>query len=821
MIEDSNASAYAVVQKLAASMRHDVIALWRDKQPGEKRGTYMPRRSPLVEKDLRDHLLGHQPIGLYVFPEDIGPYGLTRVAVVDFDDKQKQLTWQQLCQQANVVAELLQKKGLLPWACRSGSGHGVHLWLTWELPQEAEALRAFLQDTVKAAKLSCHVDIFPTADRLRYNEKNELELGSLVALPCARMSRPIINLDTGECIEKLSHAVFACPADSAPLRVSLDTAILEKDAGRGGVTVESYGPVDLDTLAEALSFIPADDYQTWRDVGMALKHGVTNNQLTDNNAERLWTEWASKDSKFDQRGQDYNWRRFRPNGSLQIATIWYKAREGGWKPQPEPRAKPSKPQADEAPQRWRNTAEVPDYVAKLNRDHFLAIEGGKTMVFKEEWDTVLSRHKLTRLAPMDFKLFYSNMKVVTGYTKRSIPIVEKLGDAWLDSEYRRQYGKIALMPEGADETTYNLWRGWTIAPNKEGCCDIFKEHLLNNVCLKDQAAFEYVWNWCALTVQRPHQPIGTAIVMRGDRGTGKSTFARVLGALFGQHFLQVTSSRDLTGRFNAHLRDCIVLFADEAVWAGSKTEESILKGLITEPYLSIEGKGRDLYQCRNMLHLIISTNDEWSVPAGLDERRFMALNVGNDRKQNTAYFNGLWQQLNTGGMARLLYELLHHDVSKFDAFNVPQTKELLQQKLLSLDPHSEWWFQKLDSASLLPTLSWNQPVPMQALFLDYVAHCRLTGQRFPKSVNFLTNKLRNLLPLDPIVTRGRLQHKMEFPTGEILAGTLQTFWTLPDIKQCRSFFEKRARSLMTWSVRAEQAEAEAGEAAVQDSDIPF
>lgn len=819
MTEDHKlASAYAAIQKLATNMRTDVVALWRDKQPGEKRGTYAPRREPLAENDLHNHLLGHQPIGLYVFPADVGPHGLTRVAVVDFDDKEKKLTWPQLCQQAASVSEALQKKGMLPWACRSGSGHGVHLWLTWATPQAAAPLRDLLKRTVVAAKLSCHVDIFPSGPQLRYNEQNELELGSLVALPCARMSRPIINLDTGDCVEDLNYAVFAGPADSAPVRQELDLAMLERDAGKGGATVEDYGPVDLETLAEALGYIQTDDYTVWRDVGMALKHGVNNKQLSEADAEKLWTDWASVDPKFDQRGQDYNWRRFRPNGTLQIATIWYKAKEGGWKPASTKKVRPSQlaKLQDQAPQLWRNAEDTPDYVANLNRDHFLAAEGGRATVFKEEWDPVLSRHKLTRLNPIDFRLLNSNLKVITGHNKKSVPIYEKLGDAWLDSEYRRQYSKIALMPEGADDSTYNLWRGWTIEPSEEGSCDIFKEHLLNNVCLGDPVAFQYLWNWCALTVQRPHQPIGTAIVMRGDRGTGKSTFARVVGELFGQHFLQVTSSRDLTGRFNSHLRDCILLFADEAVWAGSKTEESTLKGLITEPYLSIEGKGRDLYQCRNMLHLIIATNSEWSIPAGLDERRFMAINVGNGRKQNTAYFKGLWQQLNTGGKARLLWELLNTDISKFDPFDVPQTTELLKQKILSLDPQSEWWFDKLDSGMFLPTVDWSSPVPIQALYLDYVQHCRLTGQRLPKSVHFLTNRLRSLLPAEPIVTRARLQYEMEFTVGKLVTGTLQTFWTLPDIKLCRDFFDKKARSVVQWSVKEGDLNKKP-----EDQDIPF
>jgi len=54
--------------------------------------------------------------------------------------------------------------------------------------------------------------------------------------------------------------------------------------------------------------------------------------------------------------------------------------------------------------------------------------------------------------------------------------------------------------------------------------------------------------------------------------------------------MQIVDATHFVDRFNAHLRDCIVLFADEAFFAGDKQNEGVLKVLITEPYLAIEGK---------------------------------------------------------------------------------------------------------------------------------------------------------------------------------------------------------------------------------------
>jgi hypothetical protein len=58
--------------------------------------------------------------------------------------------------------------------------------------------------------------------------------------------------------------------------------------------------------------------------------------------------------------------------------------------------------------------------------------------------------------------------------------------------------------------------------------------------------------------------------MRGGRGTGKGMFVRAFGSIFGQHFTHISHSKHLTGNFNAHLEDCVVLFVDEGFWAGDK-----------------------------------------------------------------------------------------------------------------------------------------------------------------------------------------------------------------------------------------------------------
>ena len=100
----------------------------------------------------------------------------------------------------------------------------------------------------------------------------------------------------------------------------------------------------------------------------------------------------------------------------------------------------------------------------------------------------------------------------------------------------------------------------------------------------------------------------------------------------------MSSSHHLVGNFNAHLETAIVVFADEAFWAGDKQGEGTLKTLITGNAIRIERKGIDLKSSPNHIHLIMASNADWVVPASADERRYFVLDVSDAHRQDHAYF---------------------------------------------------------------------------------------------------------------------------------------------------------------------------------------
>jgi hypothetical protein len=173
--------------------------------------------------------------------------------------------------------------------------------------------------------------------------------------------------------------------------------------------------------------------------------------------------------------------------------------------------------------------------------------------------------------------------------------------------------------------------------------------------------------------------------------------------IFGQHALQIFSGAHLSGKHNAHLQNKLFLFSDEATWAGDRDAERVMKGLVTEKFMMIEPKGINAFQWPNRLGVYMAANAKWVVPASHDERRFAVNNVSERWKQNRDYFRPLFEEMNNGGAAAMLWDLLNLDLDGWHpAENIPQTKALVEQKLQGLSGLEQWYVYMLGTG-LHPT----------------------------------------------------------------------------------------------------------------------
>ncbi len=269
---------------------------------------------------------------------------------------------------------------------------------------------------------------------------------------------------------------------------------------------------------------------------------------------------------------------------------------------------------------------------------------------------------------------------------------------WLKHPERKEYKKVDFIPTAETlDGVFNMWKGFAVKP-KGGLekIPLFHELLDEVICSGNEKWALYLWGWLAHMVQFPKEKPSVAVVLRSDaQGVGKSRFAEYVGSLIGRHFRTVTHGRHIHGNFNSHLKDTLLLFGDEAVWGGAKSAESVLKQLITEPSMLIEMKGKDAFEVRSYLRLMLATNSEWAAPVGLTDRRYFVLNVANSRKNDHDFFKNLKYEQTHGGSEALLQALMDFDLSDFEVRNIPETPARLDQKLLSMDILQKWWLDVL------------------------------------------------------------------------------------------------------------------------------
>jgi hypothetical protein len=382
---------------------------------------------------------------------------------------------------------------------------------------------------------------------------------------------------------------------------------------------------------------------------------------------------------------------------------------------------------------------------------------------------------------------------------------------WFDQRRRRQYNHVVFEPGQDTPGDLNLWRGFAVEPINGADHLRYLDHVYEVICDRSDENYDYLMRWMARCVQTPRtQSMVAPVLLSRERGTGKSTCCILFAKLFEPHSWVVDNPERLTGQFNAHLADRVLVVAEEAFDLQDRKHESVLKEMITGTTRAVEKKGVDLIRRPNYVHLMMTSNKDRVVPAGDYERRYHVLNVAIRRMQDSRYFKQIYRDFcvtdeigaplrQSGGGAHLLHHLMSLDLSGFDVTKVPHTSALREQQEYSLSTENEWLLQKLESGVWMSGREkWSGPVIKEELYRNYASYCKLIG----------VNRVNPYRVWQEWLIKTLGGRECVRTTQIMLSASERPYaFTFPGLDRCRqSYLDKRGWKNYEWPARLRSVE---------------
>tara|TARA_R100001591_G_scaffold3838_2_gene9049 strand:- start:1584 stop:4004 length:2421 start_codon:yes stop_codon:yes gene_type:complete len=425
-----------------------------------------------------------------------------------------------------------------------------------------------------------------------------------------------------------------------------------------------------------------------------------------------------------------------------------------------------------------------DAISEINKEYALVLNGDKVVITREMLNEI-GEPEFRFMAVAAFHQYMANVLIWAGDKQYNA------SQLWMKSPKRRTYDGVTFDPSHKAPDRYlNLWRGFAVGVCESGSWDLLKGHLLDNVCNGNEEHYKYLMAWLAQMIQQPGEKPGVMMVLRGEKGVGKSILSDILHLIYGSHSVKISQARHLTGNFNSHMAGKVLLRVEEGYWAGDKSADGPLKDLITSDTVLIEKKGHDPIPVRNCIRVLMTTNNKWVVPATKDERRYCVFDVASNKRQDRKYFGAIWDEMHSGGLERMLFDLMHHDFSDVDVWDAPETEALKEQKVESFDSVEQWWYEALcseyfgrgwDMEGRNQTEEyWNDRDIMKRsnFHLFYIDYCQKMKIKYPESPQSFLRKLYKMCP--GIVHKGVRASAAGRPWG----------LRLPAITEARKMFDK-------------------------------
>ena len=230
-----------------------------------------------------------------------------------------------------------------------------------------------------------------------------------------------------------------------------------------------------------------------------------------------------------------------------------------------------------------------------------------------------------------------------------------------------------------------------IINSREGDPSLFLNHL--KLILPVESDCKTLLDFFAHNVKYPGYKIPWSPLIQSAEGVGKGVFKAVMKHSMGSPYVYYPNAKELAesgSQFNAWMRAKLFILVDEIKTDDRRDMIEVLKPMISEEEIEIQGKGDNQEKEDNYSNWTFFSNWKDAIPVNKNGRRFSInysqlqtaediLNAG----MNDQYFDNIFQWLKGGGFEIVSHYLLNYEIERgkipMRAPITSSTKEALKQ----------------------------------------------------------------------------------------------------------------------------------------------
>ena len=295
--------------------------------------------------------------------------------------------------------------------------------------------------------------------------------------------------------------------------------------------------------------------------------------------------------------------------------------------------------------------------AEFEKTHCKIHDTGMFVCTHKDGDVIMTKsHLMTAYEHMSFTA------VIKG-EKKKVSFI----NTWLKHSEMRVKRCIDIIPPdlSCPDDVYNAWRDFSMSlvtdyAVKPNAVNFMLAHLMV-LCNHDQYCYDYLCLWIATMIQFPSIKLPMPVFVSGE-GAGKGSILRMFSALLGRSKILQTQepSKEVWGEFNSLMLNAYLVCLDEISKKEMTGCEGKIKGLITEPTIRINDKGKSRFEVPSYHKFIaISNPDAYGnepMNTTQDDRRRFFVQCSDELIGNTDYFDRFYAMLSCEDSMKSVYE---------------------------------------------------------------------------------------------------------------------------------------------------------------------